>query len=641
VVRSLIAKLRGRVQPPRAAEADTAAPTAARACWWPPLAFAAIACTFAYAQALLAWSTYLHAKPWLIAWVPALFGPLFLETAVIGLIAIWLYGSSWRRVATWIVLLPAFAVNGAQLLSTMLASEYIAPAILRMASLIGMVASWQNIALLVVSTAAVSAIAAWGFQVSVWRAASMRQRVWASIIVLAWGAPLFALAKLGPAARLRAQYGLRPGAPVLSLALALRESMLDGETPEHALTPDELKLALTAGITIHPNAPAPFRKDWIYQRPLVFPKKGRHARPLNVIVFFFESWSTEVLGPYNPRWKAVTPHLADFAKEAMRVDDYVNHTIPTVTGLRGQLCSMFPSLAYTPWHDPEKPSVGEVLCLPKILEGEGYDSIYLNHGSAHATHFDSQTIDWGFGRSYFRPAVLGELLHGEPAKSENPKHETSDDQMMRATIELLKQRGTQKKPLFLAVSTIQTHTGVDLDHKFGDGKNQVLNTFNNLDEAFGKFWDWYRTSSWRDDTILIVTGDHVMYPHDALRRVASPRYMNERFGYLGLFIKDPSHALPASISVRASSVDFAPTVMQLLGLSSHRANSFMGLSLFGDRLQTPTALGFTYNKDVLIWDRARSRPQIAHSPKTGRARQFLDILRFEQQMERDHRLWFR
>ena len=640
MVRSLIAKIQGRAESAHADEADHPAPTQARPFWWPALAFAAIASTFAYAHAVLAWSTYLRAKPWLTALVPALFGPLYLEMAVIAVLVIWLYGRSWRRVATWVVLVLAFVVNAAQVVSTMLSSEFIAPAILRMASLIGTVASLENIALVLLSTAAVSCIAAWGFNVSQWRAASVRERVLASSVTLAWGLALFGLTKIAPVARLRAQYGLRPGAPVSSLLLALRDT-LQGETGAHALTPEELKLALTAGITIHPDAPAPFRKDWIYQRPLPFPSRGQHARPLNVIVFFFESWSTEVLGPYNPRWAAVTPHLAEFAEEAMRVDDYVNHAIPTVTGLRGQLCSMFPSLAYTPWHEKEKPSVGEVLCLPKILEDEGYDSIYLNHGAASATHFDSQTIDWGFGRSYFRPGVLGELLHGEPPQSENPPHESSDEQMMRATIALLKQRRGQQKPLFLAVSTIQTHTGVDLSHKFGDGKNKVLNTFNNLDQAFGEFWDWYRGSSWRDDTILILTGDHVMYPNDALRRVASPRYMNERFGYLGLFVMDPSHELPRSMSVRASSVDFAPTVMQLLGLPGHRANSFMGLSLFGDRQRTPIALGFTYNKDVLLWDRAQAKPEIHHSPTDGRALQFLNILRFEQQMERDHRLWFR
>lgn len=640
MVRSLIAKIQGLSQPGRAAKADSPTQTRTRLFWWLPLAFAAIASTFAYAHAVLAWSTYLRARPRLTALVPALFGPLYLETAVIAVLAIWLYGRSWRRVATWVVLELAFAVNAAQVVSTMLSSDFIAPAILRMISLIGTVATWDNIAIVLVGAAAVSGIAAWGFNVSDWSMASVRERALASSIALAWGLGLFALTTIEPVAQLRARYGLRPGAPVSSLVLALRETLI-GETSVRRLTPEELKLALTAGISIHPDAPAPFRKAWIYRRPLPFPMRSQHARPLNVVVFFFESWSTEVLGPYNPRWQAVTPHLAEFAKGAMRVDDYMNHAIPTVTGLRGQLCSMFPSLAYTPWHAKEKPSVGEVLCLPKILEAEGYDSIYLNHGAASATHFDAQTIDWGFGQSYFQPRVLGELLHGEQPQSENPPHESSDDQMMRATIELLKQRRGQEKPLFLAVSTIQTHTGVNLRHKFGNGKNSVLNTFNNLDEAFGKFWDWYRGSSFRDDTILILTGDHVMYPNDALRRVASPSYTNERFGRLGLFIMDPSHELPASMSVRATSVDFAPTVMQLLGLPSHRANSFMGLSLFGDRQRTPVALGFTYNKDVLLWDRAQDKPEIHHSPTEGRALQFLNILRFEQQMERDHRLWFR
>ena len=186
------------------------------------------------------------------------------------------------------------------------------------------------------------------------------------------------------------------------------------------------------------------------------------------------------------------------------------------------------------------------------------------------------------------------------------------------------------------------HTPVSTcSHKFGTGRNPVLNTFSNLDDAFGVFWQWYQHSSWAKDTILILTGDHILYPHDAFREVATPRHLNDRFGYLGLFILDPTHELPASYAVRSTSIDFAPTLIQLLGLPSQQLNPFMGLSMFGDRQQTPIALGFNYGTDVLVWERTRDAPTIYHQPKTGRPRQLWNILRYEQQLERDHRIWFR
>ena len=230
---------------------------------------------------------------------------------------------------------------------------------------------------------------------------------------------------------------------MLSLGRAVQEAIWDSEPRAPPPTADELKLALEAGITIHPNAVAPFRKDWIYKRPLPFPKRGSPARQPNVIVFFFESWSAEVLGPYNPRWTRVTPNLNEFAKHAMRVDDYVNHTIPTVTGLRGPtLFDVSWGLAYTPWHQVEKPVVGQVLCLPKLLADAGYESIYLNHGEATKTHFDSQAIDWGFTHAYFINDVLGALLQGREARSPR-RGSLEDEQMMRATIAFLEQRFRQ------------------------------------------------------------------------------------------------------------------------------------------------------------------------------------------------------
>jgi hypothetical protein len=575
--------------------------------------------------------------------VPPLFGALYCEFAVVGVVAVWSYRGRWPRTLTWVVLSFVLLVNSAQLVSTTLSNEFITPPVVRLAPLLRTIVSSETVLMVCVGPIAGLALLWVGFRFAQWNSAQYGSRVLATAITCGWGVALFATTFLPALKHFRARQGLRPDAPILSLCLAVREAIADMEPRVGVPNAAELQAAVAAGLTIHPQAAAPFRKDWIYKRALPFPKRDNNSPRPNVVVFFFESWSAEVLGPYNPRWTSVTPNLNDFAEHAMRVDDYVNHAIPTVTGLRGQLCSMFPSLAYTPWNQPEKPDVGRVYCLPKLLGDAGYQSVYLNHGAGFKTHFDSQVVDWGFERSYFINGVLGDLLKGEAPGHEGV--EASDEQMMRATIALLERKSagstTDARPLFLAVSTFQTHTGVDLARKFGNGRNPVLNTFSNLDRAFGEFWRWYRASKWAQNTILILTGDHVLYPHDAFREVATRRYMNDRFGYLGLFIMDPTHELPSSYAVRSTSIDFAPTLIQLLGLPSHQPNPFMGLSMFGDRQQTPIALGFNYGTDVLMWERTRAEPAIYHKPKKGLPRQLFDVLRYEQQLERDHRIWFR
>ena len=611
--------------------------------WLVCVAFALSATGFAYAHSLLAWGSYVRANTLRLFAVPALFGALYLEFAVIGVVTVWSYRRRWQRGLTLCALFIVLFVNSVQLVSTTISNEFITPPVLRLIGLVGGLVSSQSVATVGFGSVLGLTVLWAALGMTSWQSTPVSTRQLATLLMAGWGLLLFASGLLTPVRKLRARHGLRPEAPVLSLARATREAIWDGELNASAPNAEELRLALDAGLYIDPSAVAPFRKDWIYERPLPFARREPAPQHPNLIVLFFESWSAEVLGPYNPRWRELTPNLNDFARDALRVDDYVNHAIPTVTGLRGQLCSMFPGLAYTPWRDVQKPVVSQVLCLPTLLEQAGYESMYLNHGPAHATHFDSQAIDWGFERAYFVDGVVGDLLKGE--KPEYKGVDATDEQVMRATIALLERLRARprsaSRPLFLAVSTYQTHTGIDVARKFGDGKNPVLNTFGNLDAAFGTFWRWYQHSPWTRDTILILTGDHTLYPHDAFREVATARHLDDRFGYMGLFIRDPTHALPASYSVRSTSIDFAPTVVQLLDLPSRQANAFMGLSMFSDRQHTPIALGFNYGRDVLLWERARATPQIYHSPARGVARQLFDVLRYEQQLERDRRIWFR
>jgi phosphoglycerol transferase MdoB-like AlkP superfamily enzyme len=607
--------------------------------WWAiPLSFLLTATGFAFAHAYLAWGSYVSSGALRWSIVPPLFGALYAEFAICGVIVSLLYRRGWTRAVTWLLLGLLCLVNCAQLVANVYSSEFISSAVVRLAPLIGQVVSAGSIAMLTLGMFASLSLLIGGLQFARLDSAKIAPRSLAAVVTAAWGIALGLSVRAPQVSDVRAHYGLRPDAPMLSLARAISESFSDNEA-SRAPSDEQIAAAKQAGISIAPKSGTPFRKDWIYRKALPFAKRaGASAKP-NVIVFFLESLSAEVLGPYNPQLRGVTPHFDDFAPHAMRVDDYVNHTIPTVTGLRGQLCSMFPGFSYSPWRAAEKPHVGRVLCLPKLLRDFGYDAIYLNHGAAGETHFDAQTIDWGFQRAYFDHGVLDDLLKGETAENGS---QASDQQMMRATIEFLERRRKQAgaKPLFLAVSTIETHTGHRTKLKFGNGRNRVLNSFHNLDDAFGLFWTWYQNSEWTKDTILVVTGDHVLYPQDDLRKVATPRHLNSTFGYLGLFIMDPTHELPASYAVRASSVDFAPTMIQLLGLPAKQPNPFMGLSMFSDRQATSLALGMNYGKQLLVWDRAQDAPEIYPTrPEDGRPRALFDVLRYAQAIEHENRLW--
>ena len=175
--------------------------------------------------------------------------------------------------------------------------------------------------------------------------------------------------------------------------------------------------------------------------------------------------------------------------------------------------------------------------------------------------------------------------------------------MFRILVRYLEAR-TSDTPFFLTLSTIETHLASDTSpghRQYGDGRNPVLNVFHQLDRGFGHFWQWFKRSEYAHNAIVVLTGDHAMLPRDALRQVAGPAFRNHRFDYMALFIRDPTHDLPASFRANTTSIDFTPSLLQLLGIQE-LPNAFLGLSMFSDRPQVRPGFAFAWGRDLTDWN---------------------------------------
>ncbi|WP_307721949.1 sulfatase-like hydrolase/transferase, partial [Escherichia coli] len=67
----------------------------------------------------------------------------------------------------------------------------------------------------------------------------------------------------------------------------------------------------------------------------------------------------------------------------------------------------------------------------------------------------------------------------------------------------------KKEHFFIGVYPSGTHHGQDSpNEKYFDGKNPLYNKFYNYDFQLGKFVDFFRRSSFYNNTLLIITSDH-------------------------------------------------------------------------------------------------------------------------------------
>ncbi|HHJ38971.1 MAG TPA: hypothetical protein ENJ86_05860 [Methylothermaceae bacterium] len=377
--------------------------------------------------------------------------------------------------------------------------------------------------------------------------------------------------------------------PITALALLLAPSQ---HKEDSSLSTDVLDKVHDYGFHYNPNSVYPLIKHEIYATNPPFPMtKPNSEEPLpNIVVFFTEGFSARNTDIFNSDYKNLTPNLKKFAQHAMVVDNYFNHTAATYRGLHGQICSIYPKYGGVGgWHDNYKnlPKTN-YFCLPHLLKLHGYHTYFATSQFRTITFLDEMLAQLGFDRTFMAEDFLFDYLPGEKAIR---REGISDQQLFRGLIQLFKrhEHNLDLQPFFIGIYNLETHAFLDVKDdgkRYGDGTNSSLNTIHNLDDAFGKFWNYFIHSPYSENTIIIFTADHAHY-HDKpfIRAFAKPTkfkrpYQRIFVDQIPLIIYDPTRKLPKSFDAQFStSVDFTPSLAHYLGLNNID-NPFMGYSIF-------------------------------------------------------------
>jgi phosphoglycerol transferase MdoB-like AlkP superfamily enzyme len=348
-------------------------------------------------------------------------------------------------------------------------------------------------------------------------------------------------------------------------------------------TKEDLEIASRFNLTVNPEDYYPFLKKQIYDQELENIASKASDKP-NVIVFFIESLSARLLGAYGNPHEGLTPNIDEFAQSSTVVTGYYNHTTPTMPALFGQHCSLYPLITGKQMKGKNNPIAKPgTKCYPQYFREAGYETIYFSHTKPGKWHIHQNLGIWGYEKRYFWQNLLNNFLEKE--KLGLYFSGVSDHQMMRSVIVFMKNH-TQEKPFLLGVSTIETHVGFKLSKdgvQYAQGDNNVLNMIHNFDHAFGLFWKYFKHSKYASNTIIILTGDHVPYQSRDYMEVVGKNWKPSVFDEMSLIIYDPLHLLPDTKYINATSVDLAPTLMQLANINPRQKNAFLGKALFDSR----------------------------------------------------------
>ncbi len=367
----------------------------------------------------------------------------------------------------------------------------------------------------------------------------------------------------------------------------------NGETNEIVL-PNEIleKLKNQFGLNYNPDAFYVSKKEKIFNKQAdLLPKKFNEQKP-NILVVFLESFSSKLSDVYNDAWEGkLTPALKEFSSDPNTTvfKKYYNSSTPTVTGLLSLICSFLPPTGHEEINRNDKLSRFYLSCLPDILEKHGgYQTIsYITAVNKSYAHKDSLFQNAGV-KDVYGTEELKKYI-----KEDTKAWGFSDHQMLKVLPEFLQKA---ESPFLIMLSTVDSHQQYNLAKdiiQFGDGKSDVLNAFHTTDDAFGKFFKWFKTSEFATNTILITVADHAAFPtaykqvsqYADLEKQNKITYYDENV----FMIRVPDSVLPKIVETYSSELDVTPTILHMLNINV--PNTFEGHSIFDDRDQYPNLLG--------------------------------------------------
>jgi len=380
------------------------------------------------------------------------------------------------------------------------------------------------------------------------------------------------------------------GIPELKVIQPLLRIYLSGPPPEPArLSPDLVRKVERAGLRLYSTDPRyPLMKRSIYLDPLRRrPDTPRVPIGTNVIIFTVESLSRSLLDERVHHVAGLTPNFDDFRRHSLTLTNLFSADFPTIKGTIATFGSFaFDHRGLAIYADTNNPLKSNYLLLSDILGPRfGYETVHaqsdLNSFANIGTILRRHHYDACLGGE--SPEILAMLRH--PITK---PWGVFDEDLLTYVVSRLEHRDP-RRPLYLTLAPTDMHFPYTNIAPFpGTSGNDLLNAVHGTDKAFGIFWEYFKRSPYRDNTIVLVTADHAMATQ-AFRSVDANRRISE-FDYLAAMLY-----VPGADSVRGThndtvctQLDIAPTLLDMLGVDIE--NPFLGLSIFAERPNYPLAL---------------------------------------------------
>lgn len=330
--------------------------------------------------------------------------------------------------------------------------------------------------------------------------------------------------------------------------------------------------------SLMPHTDSPVRYPFVHESQS---SKRFKEKPKFVFLILIESFSSVYVDKKTESGREITPFINRLAKETLFFDEFYANSMQTERGHSATICSLIPSYRTKIMSSYIK---NNFRCLPEILSEQGYTTTFIQ-GHPRLT-FDNTgnfmrrigfhhvlSMDETFVKPDEQPYVWGWGLQ--------------DDKFYQKTfgyLDKLREVDPQAK-LFTMMATISNHQGFDEmpdEQKYifpfpKSFKENFINSMNLADKYLETFFQELDRRGWRDDSLVIIMGDHG-FPTGMRQNVSNEMgFYNELFR-VPLIVMWGNKIRPARIKNFAfSQIDVAPSIVDWLGINT--STPFVGKSL--------------------------------------------------------------
>lgn len=278
---------------------------------------------------------------------------------------------------------------------------------------------------------------------------------------------------------------------------------------------------------------------------------ARPERPLNVVQITVESLSADFLTRYGNR-DGLTPNLDALIPRALVFDNFYATGTRTDRGMEALTLSVPP----TPGRSlVKRPDNEHLFTLGSVLRGRGYETSFIYGGFGY---FDN--MNHFFGENGYRVTDRTAVARDDITFAN--VWGACDEDLFRWTLRAADQDHASGKPFFYFVMTTSNHRPftypdgkIDLPSKVSGRSGGVKYT----DHAIGELLRAAATKPWYNDTVFVIVADHCASS-------AGKSELPVQNYHIPLIVFAPGGQIaPGVVKTLASQVDYAPTLLDLLG----------------------------------------------------------------------------